>query len=205
MMKSKSVHLLCIAVLACAVTGAAAAATVLSTSLWDPDETAPTVDDVASAATRATTTHCRTSSCGAIVVIHEMADILQYEFGDANGVASLYLGNRPQIAGHRLDRTLLNHPELYGSVCATGAKLISRAHAEAGVMFIPVLLLVNSVDMDLRDHGHCARDLAAALPKDFGNDQIQINARDLCVAGVENHHRPKTACAVLMQGVREKQ
>lgn len=197
--------LLCVATIACAATGAARAATAPSASGCDPDGTAPTVHDVASAAARARATHCRTSSCKAIIAIHELANIFRYEVGDANGIASLYIGNRPQIAGRRLNRIFLDHPELYGPVCATGVKLISRVHRDTGEIFIPVMLLMNSVDIDLRDHGHCARDLVAALPRDTANDQIRINARDLCVAGDENHPRPKAACAVLVEGVHEKQ
>ena len=174
-----------------------------STSGWDPDKTAPTVDDVASAAARAGATHCRTSSCKAIIVIHELANIVQYEFGDENG-ANEFIGNRPQIAGHRLERTLLDHPGLYRPVCATGAKLISQVHPDTGEIFIPVMLLLNAVDIDLREHGHFALDLAAALPRDPGNDQIRINARDLCAGGELNHHRTKTACAVRVEGVDER-
>ena len=179
----------------------AASATVASASGWDPDMTAPTIDDVAAARARAA--HCRTSSCKAIVTTDKLMKIEQYEFGDKNG-ENEYIGNRPVVAGHRLDRVLLGHPGLYGPVCATGTELISRVHAATGEMFIPVTLLVNAVDMDLRDHGHCARDLAAALPRDPGGDQIRINARELCVIGDENQHRPNSACAVLVEGVDEK-
>ena len=198
--------LLCIAVLACAAAGSAAeAATTWSASRWDPDETAPTEHDVASAAAHARAMHCRTSSCKAIIVIHELSDIEEYEIGDTNGGRSL--GNRPKIAGRRLDRTLLDHPELYRPVCAMALKLVSRIHLDlaTGDIFIPIRLLVHSVDMDLRDHGHCARDLVAALPRDAANDLIRINARDICANGDENQDRPKAACAVLVEGVIEKQ
>ena len=195
--------LLCVAVLASAAAGGAAgAATPLSSSRWDLDETAPTLDDVASAAAHARAMHCRTSSCRANIVIHELADIAEYEIGDTNGGRSL--GNRPQIAGRRLDRALLDHPELYGPVCEMAVKFVSRVHPDLNVMFIPVTPLMNGVDMDLRDHGHCARDLVAALPRDPANDLIRINARDVCVNGYENHHRPQAACAVLAEGVKEK-
>ena len=196
--------LLCAATFACAAVSAARAETAPPASGWDPDGTAPTVHDVASAAARARATHCRTPSCKAIITIHELVDILYYEFGDANGIASLYVGNRPQIAGRRVNRTLLDHPELYGPVCAMGVKLLSRVRPDSGEIFIPVMLLMNSVDIDLRDHGRCERDLVAALPRDPANDQIRINARDLCVAGDEDHPRPKAACAVLVEGVDEK-
>lgn len=45
-----------------------------------------------------------------ISMTRAMISRAQYEDGDANGVASLYTGCRPQIAGHRLDRTLLDYP-----------------------------------------------------------------------------------------------
>ena len=101
--------------------------------MWDPDDTAPMTDDVASAAAHARSTHCKTPSCKAIIVIHELIDIARFEDGDANGLASLYAGNRPQIAGRRLDRVLLRHPDLYRRVCATGVTLISRVRAGPGV------------------------------------------------------------------------
>ena len=175
-----------------------------SAGSWTPDMTVSTVAGVASAAAHVRATRCETSSCKAIVVVHELMDIAQYEIGDANGVTSLYLGDRPEVAGHRLRRTLLDHPDLFSSVCATAARLVSRVHPELGQIFVPVTLLVNSVDMDMRDHGHCAQTLVTALPRDPGNDQIRLNARRLCINGDENQHRSKTACAVLVQGVDEK-
>ncbi len=98
---------------------------------------------------------------------------------------------------------LLRHPELYGPVCATGAKLISLFGLAPDTydMIVPTQLMINAVDMDLRDHGHCARDLVATLPQDPANDDIRFNANSLCVKGVENQHRPKAACDVLIQGL----
>ncbi|WP_428377365.1 hypothetical protein [Lichenicoccus sp.] len=58
------------------------------------------------------------------------------------------------------------------------------------------------MDIDLRDHGHCARDLLAALPKEPANDVIRRNASSLCANGDENHHRPKAACDALMRGLK---
>ena len=200
--------LLCVAIFAYAANLAARGAPVPSGSRWNPDETAPTVDDVASAAAHARATHCRTSSCKAIIVIHELWVIERYKMIDndiegPNGVVLLKPGNWPKIAARRLDRTLLDHPERYGSVCAMGAKLVSRVHLDpaTGEMFIPIMLLMRGVDMDLRDRGHCARDLVAALPKDPANDQIRINARDLCI---NEDQEPQAACAVLVVGVKEK-
>ena len=89
--------LLCVATVACAATGMARAATVLPASGWDPDGTMPTVHDVALAAAQARATHCRTPSCKAIITIHELADITRYEIGDANGLASLHVGNRSPV------------------------------------------------------------------------------------------------------------
>ena len=174
-----------------------------STPRWNPDDTAPMTDDVASAAAHARATHCKTPSCNAIIIIHELIDILRFDVGDANGVASLNTGNRPQIAGRRLDRVLLRHPDLYAAVCATGGKLIARfgRAPEFYEMIVPVQLLINSIDMDLRDHGHCAQDLLAVLPKDHADDEVRLNANTLCVNGIENHDRPKAACDVLIQGL----
>ena len=194
--------LLCSAILCCnGMTEATAAA--LPAPVWNPDDTAPMTNDVASAATHARAIHCKTPSCRAIIVIHELVDIARFEDGDANGLASIRASNRPQIAARRLDRVLLNHPDLYGPVCATGAKLISRFRLAPGVyeMIVPVQLLINGVDMDLHDHGHCAQDLLAALPKDPANDQVRLNAQCLCVNGDENQPRPKAACDSLIHGL----
>ena len=171
--------LLCSLALCCnGMTGTMAAAP--SAPVWDPDDTAPMMNDVASAAAHARAAHCRTWSRKAIVVIHKLVDIARFEDGDANGLASL--GNRPQIAVRRLDRLLLRHPDLYQPVCATGAKLISRFQLATDVyeMIVPVQRLVNGVEMDLHDHGHCAQDFLAALPKQPANDQARLNAQNLC-------------------------
>ncbi|WP_428391308.1 hypothetical protein [Lichenicoccus sp.] len=155
--------------------------------------------DVASAAAHARKIGCRTPSCRAIIVIHELLLIERFEEGDANGVNSLYTGDRPRIAGRRLDRVLLDHPELYGPVCATGVRLVSHFHYQTDMegFVVPIQLLVQGVDMDLRNHGHCVRDLLDALPRDPANDQIRVDARDLCLGDDENHHRPQAACDAL--------
>ncbi len=128
---NKLLLLLCTAMFCCnGMIGAMAAAP--SAREWNPDDTAPMTNDVASAAARARATHCRTPSCKAIIVIHELVDIARFDLGDANGLASIRASNRPQIAGRRLDRMLLRHPDLYGPVCATGAKLISRFRVGPG-------------------------------------------------------------------------
>ncbi len=200
--------LLGVAVLACAAAPAAREAAVPSASSWNPDETAPIEHDVASAAAHARATHCRTSSCKAIIIIHELSDIEEYKIDHdiegPHGAVLLMPGNWPKIADRRLHRSLLDHPERYGPVCAMAVKLVSRVHP-GGEIFIPVTLLVHGVDMDLRGHGHCAQDLVTALPRDPANDLIRINARDLCVYGDEKHERSKAACAVLVEGVVEKQ
>ena len=71
--------LLCATTFACAATGAARTEIAPSASGWDTDATAPTVHEVASAAAQARARHCRTPSCKAIITIHDLADILQYE------------------------------------------------------------------------------------------------------------------------------
>ena len=181
-----------------------------SASRWNPDETVPTVNGVASAVAQVRATHCRTSSCKAIIVILELADIEEYridhDIEGAGGVVLLGPGNWPKIADRRLHRALLDHPERYKSVCAMAAKLFSRIHLDPanGEIFIPVTIMVRGVDMDLRDHGHCAQDLVAALPRDSANDLIRINAQSACVDDDEHHERSETACAVLGEGVHKK-
>ena len=66
----KLLLLLCSMAFCC--NGMNAAAATLSTPVWNPDDTAPMTDDVASAAARARATHCETPSCKAIIVIHEL-------------------------------------------------------------------------------------------------------------------------------------
>ncbi len=195
--------MLCWGALCCSGMTVAPATSAFAAAEWNPDDTAPMTNDVASAAAHARAIHCKTPSCKAIVIIHGMINIARYEDGDANGIASLYVGNRPKIAGRRLDRLLLNHPALYGPVCATGSKLISRFQLAPGIyeMIVPVQLLLNAVDMDLRDHGHCARDLLAALPNDPANNEVRSNAQSLCDSDYENHDRPKAACHVLISGL----
>ncbi len=196
--------LLCVAAFCWIGTTAALKAAAPAAPVWNPDETPPTMNDVASAAAHAQAIQCRRPSCKAIIVIHEIIDIAKYEDGPpVNGIAGLYVGNRPKIAGRRLDRVLLKHPALYGPVCATGSKLLSRFRISPGVyeMYVPVQLLLNAVDMDLRDHGHCARDLLAALPNDPANNEVRSNAQSLCDSDYENHDRPKAACDALTRGL----
>ncbi|WP_428375981.1 hypothetical protein [Lichenicoccus sp.] len=180
------------------------AAAVVPAQDWNPDETAPMTNAVASAAAHARATLCKTPSCKAIIIIHELVDIARFEDGNANGLASLNTGNRPRIAGRRVDHVLLGHPDLYGPVCATGAKVISHFRLTAGIyeMIVPVQLLMHGVEMDLRSHGHCAQDLLAALPGIPENDQVRISASELCDSDYENHSRPKAACDVLIQGLK---
>ncbi len=199
----KLLVLLCAAALCFSGTTGATGPIAPATAEWNPNKTAPMTNDVAVAAAYAHSIHCKTPSCKAIIVIHELIDIARFEYGDANGIASLYTGKRPEIAGNQLDRVLLNHPKLYGPVCTTGSKLISRFRLAPGIyeMDVPVQLLLSAVDMDLRNHGHCARDLLAALPKDLANNEVRSNAQSLCANGYENHSRPKAACHVLISGL----
>ena len=67
-------------------------------------------------------------------------------------------------------------------------------------MIVTVKLLLKAVDMDLRDHGHCAQDLLASLPRYPANDEVRSNAQSLCVDFSENHRRSKEACDVLITG-----
>ncbi len=193
-----------LAVLSCDGIAAAKAAISTTSPAWNPNDTAPMIADVASAAAHTRAIHFRTPSCKAIITINAMIKIGTFEDGDANGIAALDVGNRPKIAGRRLDRVLLNHHDLYRPVCAVGANLISRFRLTPGIyeMDVPVQLLLNAVDMDLRDHGHCAQDLLAALPKTRANDQVRINAQSLCDSDYENHDRPTAACDVLIQGLK---
>ena len=55
--------------------------------------------------------------------------------------------------------------------------------------------------MDLRDHGHCVRDLVASLPKNPMSDEIRTSAEAACRVPYENHIRSEAACETLTRGL----
>ena len=67
-----------------------------------------------------------------------------------------------------------------------------------------VTLVEAAIDMDARDHGHCARRLMAALPRIPDNDRIRINSRDVCIADLANHPHERAACEALAQGAVDR-
>ena len=171
---------------------------------WNPDDTAPFERDVAQAADHARSIGCETSSCKAIIAIDEVVrgEIKKYE--NVNDGA-LYSDKAARTAARTLNAALLDHPALFAPVCQMSARLLSRFHNGPDVpdIAVPVQLLIESVDMDIRDHGHCAHDLITALPNDKANTKIRFGAHALCVNDDNNHRRTRAACDTLIPGLTD--
>ena len=171
---------------------------------WSPDDTPPFVRDVGQAADHAQRIGCRTSSCKAIIVIDEVVKAETHKYDDVIGGA-LYSDKAARTAARTLNAALLDHPALYAPVCQMSIKLLSRFHNGPDVpdIIVPVQLLIESVDMDVRDHGHCAHDLITALPADKANIEIRLDAHVACVNGDDNHRRTRAACDTLIPGMTD--
>ena len=169
---------------------------------WNPDDTRPFVRDVAQAAGHAQKIGCGTSSCKAIIVIGEVVKAEIHKYDDVIGGA-LYSDKAARTAARTLNAALLDHPALFGPVCQMSTRLLSRFHNGPDVpdITVPVQLLIESVDMDIRDHGHCAHDLITALPADKANIKIRLGAHALCVNDDNNHRRTRAACDTLIPGM----
>ena len=171
---------------------------------WNPDNTAPFVRDVAQAADYARRIRCDTSSCRAIIVVDEIIKAEGRKFRDVNKDI-LYSDKAGRTAARTLNAALLDHPAMFAPVCQVSARLLSRFHNGPDVpdIAVPVQLLVESVDMDIRDHGHCAHDLITALPADKANIEIRLDAHVLCVNDDNNHRRTRAACDMLIPGMTD--
>ena len=171
---------------------------------WNPDDTAPFERDVAQAADHARRIKCDTSSCKAIIVIDEVVKGEMKKFENVNKDIP-YSDEAARTAARTLNAALLDHSALYVPVCQTSARLLSRFHNGPDVpdIAVPIQLLIESVDMDIRDHGHCARDLITALPTDKANVQIRLDAHVGCVNGDDNHRRTRAACDTLIPGMSD--
>ncbi len=171
---------------------------------WNPDDTAPFERDVAQAADHARRIKCETAPCKAIIVIDEVVKGEMKKFENVNKDV-LYSDEAARTAARTLNAALLDHPTLYAPVCQMSASLLSRFHngPDAPDIAVPVQLLIESVDMDIRDHGHCAHDLITALPADKANLEIRLDAHVGCVNGDDNHRRTRAACNTLIPGLTD--
>ena len=171
---------------------------------WSPDDTAPFVRNVAQAADHARRIDCETSPCKAIIVIDDVIKSESKKFENVNKDI-LYSDKAARTAARTLNAALLDHPALFGPVCQMSARLLSRFHNGPDVpdIAVPVQLLIESVDMDIRDHGHCAHDLITALPADKANIEIRLDAHVGCVNGDDNHRRTRAACDTLIPGMTD--
>ena len=153
----------------------------------DPDDTPATPHGVDLAAAGAVATRCRTPSCLGIITIGQVMLIADDEDQDESAPGGqVFAGDRPRIARARLDEVLLAHPERYAAVCAAAGRMLGRVHLTetSDTLYVPVTLLVTAVAMDARGGGHCARELARALPRDDANERIRQDARALCTGQV---------------------
>ncbi len=94
---------------------------------------------------------------------------------------------------------------MFETVCRTSAALLSRFHNGPNVpdMIVPVELLTEGVDMDIRNHGHCVDQLIKALPSDPANVEIRLDAHIICVNGDDNHRRTRADCDTLIPGLTD--
>ena len=169
---------------------------------WDPDDTLPTVDAVKAAAGRARAERCRTPSCQGIETIDGLIRIVLYVVDNAS--MSGLPGPLPYSTARiwrRLHQVLFNRPDLYGPFCAASVRLLEKVSPDPDEILVPVTLLADGVDVDLRSHLHCAHDMVAALPKSPAIDQVRINAYDTCTSPYDRHPRPEAACETLVQGL----
>ncbi len=169
---------------------------------FDFQQPPATVDGIAAAASRVKTARCRTSACRAIVVIDRVLQIsddsiVNIRFGAVDD------NDQPRIARRRLEQLLLRHKALYGPTCVMAARIMSRINlaSDPDQLSPGVVLTGTAVDMDRRDHGHCATRLMAALPRVPDNDRIRINSRALCL---EDHPHPRAACDALARGAIDR-
>lgn len=165
-----------------------------------------TVDGIAAVASRVARANCRTSACRAIVVIDGVLKISDDSIVNV-GVGAVGDDDQPRIARLRLEELLLRQKALYGPTCAMAARIMSRIDlaADRDQLFPGVVLAETAVDMDERNHGHCATRLMAALPHFPDNDRIRVNSRALCIDDLINHPRSRAACQALASGAFDRE
>ena len=182
-------------VLAALVTGMAHAAP--TGSVLNLDDTEPTVDDVAAAAARARAVRCPTPACQAIEAVDQLMKIEAFEDDHEQMGTARIMYSEPLVWRWRR-RVLLDRPALYPAFCAAGARLLGRVlPGTEGSTAFSATLLVAAVDIDLRSHADCVRDMVAALPRSPETDAVRVTAEDFCRS--DWHARPRVACEALVK------
>ena len=169
-----------------------------SSRAMDVDNITPTVRGVAAAAAHARAVGCRAPLCRAMEAIDEVVKIEAFEEDNVEMGNSRILYSEPAVWRWRR-RALLDQPDLYAAFCATGVKLLARVSPRLDTVQVSVPLLVAGVDVDLRSHLHCARDLAGALPQSSAADKLRVWAYNECEH--DWHPRPRAACDTLVEGL----
>lgn len=185
-------------IMAALITHMTYAAPAPSRSVIDVDDTTPTIHDVAAAAVRARAGRCRMPSCVAIEAVDELIKIVIYMNGHVEMGNAKILYSQSAVWRWRR-RALLDRPNLYPAFCATGVRLLSRVSSGTDAFDVPVTLLVAAIDLDLRNHANCTRDMVAALPHSPMADEIRMNAYTEC--RYDWHPRPQAACETLVEGL----
>ncbi|WP_232272414.1 hypothetical protein [Komagataeibacter europaeus] len=164
----------------------------------------PTFAALESAAAKAKAVHCGTDDCKSMILLDYLVrKVVVYEAGEANGVASIRGTVRRDIAGRRLDYHFLSHRGLYGPMCAFSIRYLQNIKAPqkfgdplyAG--FVPMQIFLDAVDMDFRDGGHCAEQLAPFFLNTKAGQQVRHDTFEFCINGYENHPRPVAACNLI--------
>ncbi len=187
---------------ACLAAGSARASARGAKPRGDPNDTAPTFAALKAAIARARAERCRTPSCQAIEAIDGLMQIVTYtEDNEEMGSARLLFS--PAVVRRRRGRALLDRRDLYAPFCATSTKILSRVPAKPDPDNDSLLrtLLEAAVDVDLRNHGHCAGDMVAAMPKSPAIDQLRKDAYHACENPFDGHPPPKAACRTLVKGL----
>ena len=175
---------------------------------FDLDRLQPSIPDVAAAAARARAARCDAPACRAVIVLDKLDRIAQYLQGDLSKVPGGHMAMRPNptegsvaVADQRTEHVLLQHPELFGPFCALGVTLIARLPADANRYEVSMQLLTQAMEIDIRDHRHCTRDMLDALPHTPVATDLRISASDSCVGLRYRRHEPFSWCDILTRNL----
>ncbi|MBV0890104.1 hypothetical protein KTQ54_16555 [Komagataeibacter oboediens] len=172
-----------------------------------PAESVPvpsTFAGLEAAAAKAKAVHCSTDDCKSMILLDYLVRNIQlYEAGEANGMESIMGSWRIPIAGRRLDYHFLSHRELYGPMCAFSIRYLQNIKIPlkfgdplyAG--FVPTQIFLDAVDMDFRDGGHCAEQLAPFFLNTKAGQQVRHDTFEACINEDANHRRPVAACNLI--------
>ncbi len=173
-------------VVACALlAGAVLAGPVLASSVGSA-AVAPTIDAIHEAAERDVIDRCTTDACQGMRTIDTVLDILLDAQATSNGLTRPIPRDRDHRSSLRLNRALLDHPDLFGALCHVSAELASRyGQANApGDLFVAVGLIETAARMDARGPGGCLPRVISAFPRSPKADLAIADAGNLCGNGV---------------------